>query len=59
MHLSEELVPGDVPRGLDHGLNPPGYGVSERREEGLVHAKLLPGLGNLLGQLGEVGAVPD
>ena len=61
-YIWQKLVLGDVPVGLDHGLNPPGHGVSEGVEEGRVLGQLLPGLGDGLGQLREVWAgwhVPD
>ena len=57
LHISnKKLVLGDVSRGLDHGLNPPGHGVSEAVEEGRILGELLPGLGDLLGQLVKIRA---
>ena len=50
LHISDK----NWPVGLDHGLNPPGHGVSEGVEEGRVLGQLLLGLGDGLGQLREV-----
>ena len=57
IHISDiRLVLGDVPIGLNDGRDPPGHGVREGGEEGLVLAEDLPGLLDLLDQLVQVGA---